>query len=173
MEFLLLSIKSILTDKICVLYQGKWSPKWNKQSIGELVKIKALDPSGWQCSGIWLFGMSSSSSAFWTIAIIYWHDTKNLLKFIHYYCYCCYFLFMAIPAAYKFPGQRSNQNCSARLHHSHSNAKSEPQSNYVAACSNTGSLPHWAKPEIKPSFSQRQHRVLNLLILFIIFSVKN
>ena len=36
---------------------------------------------------------------------------------------------------------------------------------YTTACSNAGSLTHWARPGVEPASSQRQHQVLNLLSL--------
>ena len=64
----------------------------------------------------------------------------------------------------RFLGQESNQSCSCQ-------PAPQPQqrqiwaasTTYATACSNTRSLSYWVRPRIKPTSSQRQHRVLNPL----------
>ena len=72
--------------------------------------------------------------------------------FLIYFIFC---LFRAILTTYG--GSQAKGwigAAAANLHHSHSNARFEPQSvTYTTAHCNTGSLTHWARPGIKPESS--------------------
>ena len=90
--------------------------------------------------------------------------------------FCIYytFLFRAAPAAYGVSRARGQIGAVAVcLHHSHSNAGSEPHVQitlqfaapvtHAAVCSNTGSLTHWRSLRIKLASSWIFCRVLNPL----------
>ena len=76
-------------------------------------------------------------------------DYPYLLLTLWFVFCCCLFVFA-------FGSQPRGQiGAATGLHHSHSNAKSEPclWPTYTTAHDNTRSLTHWAKPGIEPATS--------------------
>ena len=68
-----------------------------------------------------------------------------------------FFLFTAVPSAYRSSLARGQTWAAWQLWIPAASVT------YGAACSNTRSLTHWARPGIEPASSWRQHGVLNLL----------
>ena len=64
------------------------------------------------------------------------------------------FIFRAVPVAYGGSQARGQIGAvAAGLHHSHSNARSEPSATYTTTHGNAISLTHWVRPGIKPASS--------------------
>ena len=75
-----------------------------------------------------------------------------------------YFISCVTSVAYGSSPARDLIRAAAASHHSHSNTRSEPYLRLnTAACGNTWSLTHWAKPGIKSASSQILCWVLNSL----------
>ena len=92
----------------------------------------------------------------WTSVYLLWKKVYSnpLPIFFSFYGFSC--------SIWKFPCQGSNQS---------SRSRPTPQPHWIQAasatyttvCGNARSLAHWSSPGIKPSSSQREHQVLNLL----------
>ena len=111
-------------------------------AFGIITKKSLLHPISWNVSPMF------SSRNFMISDLIF-------MSLIHFDCFSFY---GHIHDIWKFLGQGSNWSCSCVLCHSHSNTRSEPH-----LWPTPGYLTHWARPEIKPTSSQRQLWVLNPL----------
>ena len=152
MQFLNLSLP---THDLFTHFKFHQTRQYNYQTVNKHV------PSGKQLS--WLFhSVVQKQPAFVrTINTLLLYRDKS---FIYVFQMCKCFPFMAAPAAHEVPGPGAELKLPLWP---------TPQSwqhqiwaesvTYPAACSDAGSLTHWARPRIEPTTSQRQCRVLKLL----------
>ena len=103
--------------------------------------------------------VNTFSCTYWPFAYLWRNVYLNLCPF------CFIFLpFRAVPAAYGGSQARGWIGAAAAsLHHSNSNARSEPSLQAIPQLtpSNPGSLTHWARPGIDPASSWILVRFIN------------
>ena len=99
------------------------------------------------------FDINATSLSFQSVKMEV-REEKNRNTYQHSYIFFFFFLLKGrICSISKFPGKGSNQSCSCwpmPLPQPHQCQIRATCTTYAAACGNTGSLTHWARPGIKP-----------------------